>query len=471
MSDTGQPEQYADAARRYRLDSRIATGGMGVVWRATDTRLNRQVAVKVLKHEYVEDETFRQRFETEARHAASLHHPGIAGVFDYQADPSGLATGGAPFLVMELVDGQPLSALLAQARTDGRVLDPDVVRDLMAQAADALGVAHRAGIVHRDVKPANLMVTPEGQVKVTDFGIARAADAAQITRTGAVMGTPQYLAPEQARGNPSVPASDVYALGVVAFECLTGRRPFEADTPVATALAHLQQPVPELPDTIPPDLAAVVQRAMAKDPADRYPDGTAFAAALREPAGAAAAAAAVVPPAGVPDTESTAVLPAVGGAVPAATATPPTQPTQPTQQRPETPAPYAGRDDDGHRSPWPAVLLVLLMVAVAILLAWLFLANRGDDTPVDLPKHHKTRTTSATTTSSSPTQSSTPPSSTPPTTPSTTPPSSSAPTTPTSSTPTTPTTSATTPTTPTTSASAGSGSTAAAPSSSARETR
>ncbi|GAA3821550.1 protein kinase domain-containing protein [Nocardioides panacisoli] len=468
MSETGQPEQYADAARRYRLDSRIATGGMGVVWRATDSRLNRAVAVKVLKNEYAEDETFRQRFETEARHAASLHHPGIAGVFDYQADPAGLATGGAPFLVMELVDGQPLSALLAQARTDGRVLDPDVVRDLMAQAADALGVAHRAGIVHRDVKPANLMVTPEGQVKVTDFGIARAADAAQITRTGAVMGTPQYLAPEQARGNPSVPASDVYALGVVTFECLTGRRPFEADSPVATALAHLQQPVPDLPDTIPADLAAVVQRALSKDPAERYPDGAAFAVALRDPSaaapGPAPGAATVVAPAGAPDTESTAVLPAVAGAVPAATATPP------TQARLETPAPYAGREEPAHRSPWPAVVLVLLMVAAAVLLAWLFLANRGDDTPVDLPKHHKTRTSSATTTSSSPTESSTPPTSTPPTS---TPPTSptSAPTTPTSSAPTTPSSSATTPTTPTTSASGGSASTAVAPLSSTKGAR
>ena len=463
MSETGQPEQYADAARRYRLDSRIATGGMGVVWRATDTRLNRPVAVKVLKNEYVEDETFRQRFETEARHAASLHHPGIAGVFDYQADPAGLATGGAPFLVMELVDGQPLSALLAQARTDGRILDPDVVRDLMAQAADALGVAHRAGIVHRDVKPANLMVTPEGQVKVTDFGIARAADSAQITRTGAVMGTPQYLAPEQARGNPSVPASDVYALGVVTYECLTGQRPFEADSPVATALAHLQQPVPELPDTIPADLSAVVRRALAKDPSDRYPDGAAFAAALRNPSGSAASAAPVVAPVVAPDTESTAVLPPVAGAMPAATATPPTQP------RLEPPAPYAGREERPHRSPWPAVLLVLLMVAVAVALAWLFLANRGDDTPTDLPRHHRSHTSSATTTSSSPTESSTPPTSTAPTsTPPTTP--TSAPTTPTTA-PTTPTSGATTPTTPTTSATGGSASTAVAPSSSRKGAR
>ncbi|WP_183095820.1 serine/threonine-protein kinase, partial [Nocardioides stalactiti] len=216
---------YADDAHRYRLDSRIATGGMGVVWRATDTRLNRPVAVKVLKHEYADDPQFRTRFETEARNAAALQHPGIAGVFDYDADPD---SQGLPYLVMELVEGQPLSSLLAQARDNGRALDANVVRDLLTQTADALAVAHAAGIVHRDVKPANLLVTPDRRMKVTDFGIARAADDAQITRTGAVMGTPQYLSPEQARGNPSTPASDVYSLGVVGFECLTGRRPFEA---------------------------------------------------------------------------------------------------------------------------------------------------------------------------------------------------------------------------------------------------
>lgn len=367
--------QFADAAHRYRLDSRIATGGMGVVWRATDTRLNREVAVKVLKHEYVDDPTFRTRFETEARHAASLHHPGIAGVFDYQADPSGLGEGGAPYLVMEYVDGAPLSALLAQAKADGRRLDPDVVRDLMGQTAAALGVAHAAGIVHRDVKPANLLVTPDGQVKVTDFGIARAGDAAQITRTGAVMGTPQYLSPEQARGNASTPASDVYALGVVTFECLVGRRPFEADTPVATALAHLQQPVPELPADVPADLAAVVRRAMAKSPEERFTDGAAFAQALRDPSAAAAAGAGTLGP----ETAATAVIPGVAAAVAGAAAT---GITTPPPDRPEPAAPYAGDGEDRRRSPWPAILLVLLLVAIAVLIAFLFLGG-DDETPSD----------------------------------------------------------------------------------------
>ena len=144
---------------------------------------------------------------------------------------------------MELVEGQPLSALLRP----GEPLDPDAVRDLLAQVGDALGAAHRAGIVHRDIKPANLLVTPARQIKVTDFGIARAAEGLALTQTGQVMGTPQYLSPEQAEGRTATYASDVYSLAVVAFECLVGRRPFDADSPVATALAHVRQPVPELP--------------------------------------------------------------------------------------------------------------------------------------------------------------------------------------------------------------------------------
>ena len=201
---------------------------------------------------------------------------------------------------MELVEGQPLSALIGA----GRDLDPAAVRDLLAQVGDALGAAHRAGIIHRDVKPANLIVTPAGKVKVTDFGIARAADGVGITRTGAVMGTPQYLSPEQAEGRPATAASDVYALGVVAFECLAGRRPFDAESPVATALAHIREPVPDLPTGVPDDLAAVVTRALSKDPADRYPDGAAFAAALRDPATAAVQRPPVVAPVVPPDTRT-----------------------------------------------------------------------------------------------------------------------------------------------------------------------
>ena len=208
---------------------------MGEVWRGTDTVLSRPVAIKVLKPEYADDALFRTRFETEARHAGSLHHPGIASVFDFgEASPVDGSTSPRPFLVMELVEGQPLSNLL---RPDAP-MDPEVVRDLLGQAAVALGAAHATGIVHRDVKPGNLIITPDRRTKVTDFGIARAAEGMSLTETGQVMGTPAYISPEQAEGKRATAASDVYALGVVAFECLAGRKPF---------LAEQDQPEPGTP--------------------------------------------------------------------------------------------------------------------------------------------------------------------------------------------------------------------------------
>ncbi|HEX3223825.1 MAG TPA: serine/threonine-protein kinase [Nocardioides sp.] len=275
----GQPV-YADARERYRLDEPIATGGMGQVWRATDTVLDRQVAVKQLLQGHADDAVFRARFETEAQHAAGLRHPGVAQVFDFGAGDTDVPGRGGhpPYLVMEYVVGRPLSALLRS----GEPMEPDAAAALLAGAGDALGAAHAQGIVHRDVKPANLLVTDDRQVKITDFGIARATDAVALTRTGEVLGTPQYLSPEQAEGKQATPASDVYSLGAVAFECLAGRRPYVAESPVATAIAHLREPVPELPATVPPALAAVVRRALAKDPTERYADGAAFAAAIRE---------------------------------------------------------------------------------------------------------------------------------------------------------------------------------------------
>ena len=310
------PGGHVDDAQRYLLESRIATGGMGEVWSARDTVLDRPVAVKVLKAEYADDALFRTRFETEARNAAALHHPGIAAVFDYgQGAPGDGSSTHRPYLVMELVDGQPLSALLRP----GAPLDPAATQELLAQAADALGVAHAAGIVHRDVKPANLLVTPDRRIKVTDFGIARAAEGMALTQTGEVMGTPAYISPEQAEGTSATAASDVYSLAVVAFECLAGRKPFVADTPVGTAIAHLRNPVPDLPDTVPADLAAVVRRGMAKSPAERFPDGAAFARALRSPAsvtgaGAATVVAPAVAPPVAPEGSTTEVMPAAAPA-------------------------------------------------------------------------------------------------------------------------------------------------------------
>ena len=384
-------ERYADDQRRYRLDARLATGGMGAVWRATDTSLDRIVAIKLLKSEYADDQQFRQRFETEARHAASLHHPHVASVYDVGESLSlGRADGSdvpRPYLVMELVDGEPLSALLR----GGRPLAPDAVRDLMAQAADAIGAAHRAGIVHRDVKPANLMVTPDRQVKITDFGIARASDGLGLTGTGQVMGTPQYLSPEQARGNPATPASDVYSLGVVAFECLAGHRPFDAESPVATALAHLNDPVPALPDTVPADLAAVVTRALSKKPEERFADGAAFALALRDPLAATAATQVVRP---VPSSESTQVMPAAPAYV-----APPVDPTPTPVPLPE---PVDERDD--RRSPWPIVLLLLALAAVVIVVIVLLTRGGGEDDTTTEP----TPTPSETPSQTQPTEEDTP---------------------------------------------------------------
>ena len=234
--------------QRYRLTERIAVGGMGEVWRATDDVLGRDVAVKVLKEEYSGDPGFRQRFRAEARHSAALTHPNIAGVYDYgEADRSA-------YLVMELVPGEPLSDVLAREGS----LPPREAMGLLAQAAAGLAVAHAAGVVHRDVKPGNLLVTPDGRVKVTDFGIARASDAVPLTATGQVMGTAQYLAPEQAMGRGATSASDVYALGVVGYEALAGRRPFDGDSPMAVAMAHVNADPRPLPASLPAGARAQV---------------------------------------------------------------------------------------------------------------------------------------------------------------------------------------------------------------------
>jgi serine/threonine-protein kinase len=244
---------------RYELAVRIASGGMADVWAGTDRILQRQVAVKVMRPDTGHEELFALRFRDEAVHSAALMHTNIATLFDYGEDD------GLAFLVMELVKGEPLSLLLKRRGP----LDPAEVRSLVGQAALALGVAHEARVIHRDVKPANILVRQDGLVKLTDFGIARALDAAGHTRAGEMLGTPDYLSPEQAMGETATGASDLYALGVVAHEMLSGRRPFDRGTPIATALSHVTEPPPPLPDGIPEDLASLVRDCLAKKPSDR----------------------------------------------------------------------------------------------------------------------------------------------------------------------------------------------------------
>ena len=248
---------------RYALIERIATGGMGEVWRGADQILGRPVAIKMLAAVHAGDEQFRARFRAEARYAAALSHPGITRVFDY-GEHSPL---GGPYLVMELVDGQPLSEILERY---GR-LYPYVVLDIVSQAARALDAAHQAGIVHRDIKPGNLLIMADGTTKITDFGIAKAnaAQAVNLTATGIVMGTALYVSPEQATGSPLTGASDVYSLGVVAYECLTGEPPFVADQPLAIAIMHKHDPVPPLPPDVPRPVADLVLSMLAKTPEER----------------------------------------------------------------------------------------------------------------------------------------------------------------------------------------------------------
>nr|WP_256796006.1 protein kinase [Terrabacter sp. Ter38] len=260
-------------AERYSLRERIAVGGMGEVHLATDDRLGRLVAVKVLAAGFADSPDFVERFRREALTAAALSHPNIAQVYDYGVD------GDSHFIVMEYAEGQDLAQVI---REHGRLTPGDAVR-IAEQVCAALGAAHRAGVVHRDVKPGNVIVRSDGTVKVTDFGIARARGQASLTDTGTVMGTAAYVAPEQARGEATTPSSDLYSLGILLFQMLTGSVPFEGDTPVAIAMRHLDEPVP-LPSSrvadLPANLDEVVVRATAKSPADRYADADAMAAAL-----------------------------------------------------------------------------------------------------------------------------------------------------------------------------------------------
>ncbi|GAA2519514.1 serine/threonine-protein kinase [Rarobacter incanus] len=257
---------------RYRLVRQLAVGGMGQVWVAQDESLSREVAIKVLKPEFAGNTEFLRRLRTEARNAASLSHRGIAQLFDYGE------RDGIGYLVLELVVGEPMSDLLERSP----VLPLDQTLSIIAQTARALHSAHLSGVVHRDVKPGNILLERDGTVKITDFGVSLAADQAPMTATGMVMGTAQYLSPEQAVGKPATPTSDIYALGVIAFEALVGHRPFTGKTAVDIAVAHVNEPIPPLPSSVPPDVATLIQRMLAKDPSERPRSGAQLATMVEE---------------------------------------------------------------------------------------------------------------------------------------------------------------------------------------------
>jgi eukaryotic-like serine/threonine-protein kinase len=290
---------------RYRLIAPLGEGGMSTLWRAIDEQLDREVAVKVLRPQFGADAGFAARFKQEARAAGGLSHPNIVNVYDYGTD----GADGEQYIVMELVEGRDLATILQER---GTLSVDDSVRVAIG-VASALEVAHRKGIVHRDVKPGNILITDAGDVKVTDFGIARALSEASMTVTGTTLGSVHYFSPEQARGDEVTGASDVYALGIVLFEMLTGRRPFTGDTAAAVALKRLNEDPPtptSIGHPVAPGLEAIVMRALAREPADRFPDAGALAEALRvwrrDPdailpgAAAAAGVAAATPAAGEP---------------------------------------------------------------------------------------------------------------------------------------------------------------------------
>lgn len=347
-------------AGRYRLIALVGEGGMATLWRAMDEQLEREVAVKILRPQFGADPGFAARFRNEARIAGSLSHPSIVQVYDFGTDPD----GGDQYIVMQLVEGQDLAAVLRERGP----LPVDEAVGIGAAVADGLDAAHRHGLVHRDIKPGNILITPAGRTLVTDFGISRAITDASMTVTGTTIGSVHYFSPEQAAGEEVGPPSDIYALGIVLYEMLSGRRPFQADSAAGVALKRLNEPAPPLSTgirPIPPRLEAVVMRALQRDPGRRYASAADFARALREWPSEEETAAVVTP---LP----MALLPAV----PPPVIPPPLEPEPPSGPPfgpPFVPGP-AGGPPPRKGQPWWIWLLALL--AVLMLGAMGFLAAR-----------------------------------------------------------------------------------------------
>ncbi|MBF6605958.1 MAG: Stk1 family PASTA domain-containing Ser/Thr kinase [Chloroflexi bacterium] len=345
---------------RYRLMELLGQGGMATIYRAHDSQLDRDVAVKVLRPEYGRDPDFGVRFRHEAQAAASLNDPNIVSVYDFGQDEHG------PYIVMELVDGEDLATII---RRNGPLGVRQAAR-LTAEVARALSAAHARGIVHRDVKPGNILVATDGRVKVTDFGIARAIAEAQMTLPGLTLGSVHYFSPEQARGEQTTAASDIFSLGIVLYEALTGRRPFEGDGAAAIAVARLQGPTPDpsaVMSGIPASIAALDRRALERDPADRFPSAAAMADALEAfLAGSAAPIAAAA--SAVTSDSPTVVLPV---ALARPLAGPLVSPPGATASRSPRGGPAAivdddPDDDDRRGGPWPWVAGLLGLAVLAL---------------------------------------------------------------------------------------------------------
>jgi eukaryotic-like serine/threonine-protein kinase len=351
---------------RYRIDALLATGGMGKVWRGLDLVLGRPVAVKVLRREHTGDSAALSRFRAEARLSAGLAHPNIAALYDYGevgSAPDGRGERLA-YLVMELVEGEALSALLRRERR----LPPGRTLEILQHTAAGLAAAHAAGVVHRDVKPGNLMLGPRGTVTITDFGIAWTESSDPLTQTGQVMGTAQYLSPEQAWGAKAGPASDVYALGMVAYECLAGRRAFEGESPLQVALMHINQTPEPLPADIPDEVRHLVERVLVKDPEQRFPDGAALLSAVQDVL------------AGRPlspqfDRQRTTVLPV-------ADRRPATEPEAARSRRATSGASVGPRHAASGRRPSRRILIPLIALLAGVVTG-LFLWNRDPSSPAD----------------------------------------------------------------------------------------